>query len=309
MKRLIFLALLVTAALALTACAARREAPEQTPVEEDWLAPDRSVHTALNLPLDERALRFQRDDPDLTIERLRLDDVHALSVALPGQKLQPLLILLHEQGADKEELLEDCVRFARLGWHCVLPDLPGHGESSADTVMNSLECCVRADDVLDLIIAYYRLSPAVDTGHTALLGVSMGGSAAYHYAAFGQYPLAALCCLISGADYTLLHDTGGVLAGKECPSAWSDAEFAAYAAEHNPLARAERLVTVPLFSWNAERDPLVPAASARVLEDRYREYSQAPFRFVFDEGTAHEVTEAGFEQAARFLAELARAWR
>lgn len=307
-KRICLIIFVATALFALMGCADRggTPAPAQTP--EAWIAPDSSVHQMCVQALPEAASQLQRDHPELTVQASVLDDVHILSVSGVNPRLQPLLIFLHEQGADKEELLEDSVRFAGQGWYCVLMDMPGHGESRSGEWMNGLECIVQAQDSIDTVISYFRLRPETDTDHTVLLGVSMGGSAAYHYAAYGQFPLSALCCFISCADFTRMEDNGGVMNGTDQPSAWDPTDFQTYAAAHNPMQRPERITAVPLFSWCTTQDPVIPVEDAQVLDGLYRSQGQVPNCFVYDESLGHAYSQGAMSHAARFLAELSAVW-
>ena len=306
MKRMRQAGLLLALLLVLCGCAPSGEDAPAAATPEAWMAPDRSVHSAQALPLSEQAKAVQRQHPELEVRHLLLDSTHLLSVARSDGRLQPLLILLHEQAANKEELLEEALPFAAQGWHCALLDLPGHGDSAADQAINSLECCVLAGEGISRTIEYFRLSPAVDTACTALLGVSMGGSAAYCYAAGGEYPLTAICCLMAAPDFTLLPPKGGVLRGKESSGTWDEAEYSAYAAAHNPMRKAEQLTSVPLFAWHGLQDQSVPADGDQALEALYLAENRVPFRFIYDEQAGHDLPAGVLDQAARFLAELLR---
>ncbi len=308
-KQLRMTAFLLVCLLALSSCGHPEKIEEARQTPESWLAPDKSIHQATALELPSAAREVQQKHPELSVQQLSLDTTCTLTVSTPGPRLQPLLILLHELGSDRTELLDESVRFANQGWFCVLPDMPGHGESRSEVCLDSLECCVQAQNMIDLVIAYFRLSPYVDTGRTALLGVSMGGSAAYYYAAYGRFPVSAMCCFISCPDFTRMEDVGAVLNGTDHLSIWNSETFHAYAKAHNPMSRTDRLLSVPLFSWNTLHDLTIPVQSVQELESMYAGRSQVPFSFSYDDSATHAYTPASMNQASRFLAELSAAWK
>lgn len=94
---------------------------------------------------------------------------------------QGILVLLHGRHGRKENLLAVAERFAAVGFNCVIPDLPAHGDNPADTSRFSLGKSEEniAANVLDdarRVFHDYK-SPA------GLWGLSMGGAYAAHAAA------------------------------------------------------------------------------------------------------------------------------
>lgn len=94
------------------------------------------------------------------------------------------VVLLHGWGMRKEDLLRTAERFAAIGFRCLMPDLPGHGDNGATfTGFGS----ARGEDgialdVLDEAAARFDFDP-----HPAMLwGMSMGG--AYAIAASAAQP-------------------------------------------------------------------------------------------------------------------------
>jgi len=92
-----------------------------------------------------------------------------------------LLVLLHGRNGRKEDLLPVAERFCAVGFVCVIPDLPAHGESSVRSVRFGESFFEQvlpgkvADETLELL--KQKDLPQF------LWGMSMGGSIAIHAAA------------------------------------------------------------------------------------------------------------------------------
>lgn len=89
-----------------------------------------------------------------------------------------LLVLLHGRNGRKEDLLPVAERFCAVGFVCVIPDLPSHGESSVKTVgfgVREFEKSLagRAADEAKAVLS-------LDDLPEYLWGMSMGGSFAIH---------------------------------------------------------------------------------------------------------------------------------
>jgi len=94
-------------------------------------------------------------------------------------KERGLLVMLHGRNGRKEDLLPAAERFCAVGFICVLPDLPSHGESEIATVGFGVRDFERhlPGALADEVAQYLK----VDLPQS-LWGISMGGSFAVHSA-------------------------------------------------------------------------------------------------------------------------------
>lgn len=84
------------------------------------------------------------------------------------------LILLHGRHGRKEDLLPIAERFCAVGFRCVMPDLPGHGESGIPTVQfgsDPLEASLAAT-----VLHECGRQLAFEASPAGIWGISMGGA-------------------------------------------------------------------------------------------------------------------------------------
>lgn len=111
------------------------------------------------------------------------DQLMAEGLVLPAYgEIKALLVLLHGRNGRKEDLLPVAERFCAVGFACVIPDLPSHGESPIATVgFGSREFEMELPGkVADAVKVKLGLGAMPEF----LWGMSMGGSFAIHAAAF-----------------------------------------------------------------------------------------------------------------------------
>ena len=113
------------------------------------------------------------------ILRDHLDEAGQLLPAFGEEK--GLLVLLHGRNGRKEDLLPVAERFCAVGFVCVIPDLPAHGESPVRSVRFGVSFFEKvlpgklADEARELL--------GLKDLPQFLWGMSMGGSIAIHAAA------------------------------------------------------------------------------------------------------------------------------
>jgi pimeloyl-ACP methyl ester carboxylesterase len=198
-------------------------------------------------------------------------DVGPLSlVALEaGVGGQPLL-LVHGFAAAKEDFAAQLEPLAAAGWHVVVPDLRGHGESDAPAGGYSLAGF--ADDVL-------ALADALGWRRFALLGHSMGGVIVQHVALRAPDRLTAL----------VLMDTTGAAAAVDAAIVELAAEVIA-AGGMAALVEAQRAFGHPLETdagrrlretrpgWGEFGERKLLASSPAMYAAVSRELTSAPSR-------------------------------
>ena len=180
-----------------------------------------------------------------------LGDVE-LSIAEAGVGQRPLLLLHGFTGA-KEDFTDWLDRLAASGWHAVVPDHRGHGESSKPTSEEAYSFEILANDV-------ERLIDALGWQRLVLVGHSMGGMVAQFVA----------LDIADRLDGLVLMDTG------HGPVQGFDPELVEGAVA---IVRAQGVdALADLF---AEFDsPLDSAAHKQLLEDRpgFAEFEDRKFR-------------------------------
>lgn len=110
----------------------------------------------------------------------------------PGEILGTL-VLIHGRRGRKEDLLPMAERFCAVGFRCLIPDLPAHGDHPEKLATYG----VREAGIPSLVLREAAAKYQFPITPTALLGMSMGGSVAIHAAARPDSTWSALVILQS----------------------------------------------------------------------------------------------------------------
>ena len=103
------------------------------------------------------------------------------------------LVLVHGRRGRKEDFLPMAERFCAIGFICVIPDLPAHGDHPEKLATYGIrEASLPAKILREAAIAH-RFSPTP----AGILGMSMGGSVAIHSMAEPSAPWSAMVILQS----------------------------------------------------------------------------------------------------------------
>lgn len=304
-KQRCFLLFILIFTFLLSGCSTKQEENTAEAVREvQWPSSDAQIHMRREYALGAEAARYASEFEDVTIVHAKIDDTPIYEVYHPDGKNMPLLIFLHEQGNSKEEMLEMALTYARASFYCVLIDLPGYGEHASEETIQEVESIVRATSEIDLLLDYYRFSPTTDSTRFALWGVSMGGSSAYHYAAYGKRTPSLLLICSAEANFAHLTDTGSITADREQPATWDNATMRNYCAEHDPLNHLEKLACIPAVILHGTEDTVIHVESIRELEAKLRPYGHA--RFLFLEGVGHATAPYMMPYATAMLNQYLR---
>ncbi len=110
------------------------------------------------------------------------DQLIAGGESLPAfGEIKGLLVLLHGRNGRKEDLLPVAERFCAVGFACVIPDLPAHGESPAETV--GFGTRKFEEELPGEVAEEAKVLLGMPNLPEQLWGMSMGGSFAIHAAA------------------------------------------------------------------------------------------------------------------------------
>lgn len=307
MKRYAWCLLMLAVMLALTACSTN-EQPEQHQEAAiiQWPASDAAIHTAQSGSLSKAAERLMASNAGLHIGWMKIDDITLYEIYPTDAANLPMLFMLHELGTSKEEFLPEAITYAQAGYFCVLLDMTGHGERISPDAVESIEAAVLATADIDVLLEYYRLSPCADSSRFALYGQSMGGSAVWHYVAYGKHTPAAIVIACAAVDFSNMRDLGCVRNGKECKPQWSEMEYAEYCSVHNPMIHQDRLVSVPMLVFQGLQDTVVDPNVAQAFERCVSDADNQNATFVYDEKAAHAATPSFIARIIPFLKQFLR---
>jgi len=93
---------------------------------------------------------------------------------LPYGETQGIMVLLHGRSGRKEDLLPIAERFAAVGFKCVIPDLPAHGNSPMDHLQFSPDSPEQS--LVENVLIDARNYLADQTSPAGIWGISMGGA-------------------------------------------------------------------------------------------------------------------------------------
>ena len=186
----------------------------------------------------------------------------------PAGEIVGTLLILHGRKGIKEDYLAVAERFCAVGFRCVIPDLPGHGENpevfttygvlEAPTI---LKCFTEAGEKFG-----FADQPCV------IFGQSMGGAEAIHTVALDGSPFAAMV-VVSSFDKleTVIRGQANSLLGTTLGSAVSVPAGQVYqwrtgvhVSEIDSSEKA-RHIRIPTLVVHGDTDSMVPTASGKAL--------------------------------------------
>jgi len=202
------------------------------------------------------------------------------------------VLLMHETGGTRLNVLGHLSWLLRSGFMCLAPDSRGHGESGGKLVTAGL---LEGADVVEwvrLLRERERAKPVYGLGH------SLGASSLIHGLALGA-DLRRVVADSTGANmptrYALLAERYGAAAILMRPLLWLFVEpvlwnaRVRYRLDLNQISPVEwiRSVRVPVLLVHGDRDAYIPIEEARRIQDANRSYVQ-----LWEVGGAGHVTAA-----------------
>jgi uncharacterized protein len=188
----------------------------------------------------------------------------------PNGEIAGTLVLLHGRKGRKEDYLPIAERLCAIGFRCILPDLPAHGDHPARIATYG----IREAELPASILRQAAEKFGFDSQPAGLLGMSMGGSIAVHSAARPAAPWKALVVISSfdsldiaiksQASSELGETMGGFLA-KAADRIYL-AQSGIRIASIQPFRKAATL-KLPTLIAQGDSDETVPLASGRHLFD------------------------------------------
>ena len=308
MKRMNLMIMLAVCAVALSACATTHEQESivTTVSTHEWAASDTSIHNSRTAPLTNIETRAALANESLVFHHCSIDDITLIEIYGNDSKMAPIMFFLHEHEGQKEQFLDEAISYAQSGFFCVLMDLYGYGERTSSEPVESIQAAVMCTSDIDLVLEYYRLSPFADSDRFVLYGQSMGGSAVWHYAAYGKKQPQAIVVCSAAADFTQIEDMGAVLDGKGQPPTWSDQQYSEYCNAHNPVASLEKIATVPMLVYQGMMDSTIPPSVTQSFEKQVAAFNSDQSTFIYDPNGGHNATIAFLNRIMPFLRQQVR---
>ena len=186
----------------------------------------------------------------------------------PPGKITGNLVLLHGRKGRKEDYLPIAERLCAVGFRCIIPDLPAHGDHPSNIATYGVREAGLPARVLDEVASKF----AFEEQPAGLLGMSMGGSVAVHAAALSDAPWRALVVISSFDSFpAAIQGQASRYIGTTLGPLWAAAANSVYhwksgidLAAIQPRLKAPS-IRIPTFIAHGTADRVVPIASGRRL--------------------------------------------
>lgn len=188
----------------------------------------------------------------------------------PAGSIAATLVLCHGRRGRKEDYLPIAERLCAVGFRCVIPDLPGHGDHPLKTATYGIAEAPLPARVLNEAAAKFSFDPQP----AGLLGMSMGGSVAMHAADLPDAPWKALVILSSFDSFPVtIEGQASRHIGSILGPLWAEAAAISYQkktgialADIQPHLHAES-IRIPTLIAHGSADSVLSMASGRRLFD------------------------------------------
>ena len=207
-----------------------------------------------------------------------------------SQKSPKTLILLHGKNGRKEDLLPVAERYIALGFTCILPDLPTHGESNIETLYYATTSQEQhyVDKVLDDASNYIKLNKLY------IWGMSLGGAFSIQNVQHSKHTFNAMV-LVSTYDNLngILQDKSSSLFGNTLGSILyklmkqSLSTLYNFNPQTSNSAKVAQKLTLPLYMVHGEKDKLIAWQRGKNL---FNNFTSTEKKFKLDkEGDHHNI--------------------
>ncbi|HEY1049745.1 MAG TPA: alpha/beta fold hydrolase, partial [Prosthecobacter sp.] len=186
----------------------------------------------------------------------------------PAGSIHATLVLVHGRKGRKEDYLPIAERLCAVGFRCLLPDVPAHGEHPAPQIFYGVKEARLPAQVLEEASRQFGFPPQP----CGLLGMSMGGSVAVHASAEPGNPWKALVVISSFHSFLpAMQLQASRLAGSWLGVPWAAGAARVYEWKTGmsleavqPHEKAARLA-MPTLMLHGTDDRVVPVESGRKL--------------------------------------------
>jgi dienelactone hydrolase len=223
---------------------------------------------------------------------------------------KPLVILSHGFGKSKEDLKDELEMLAHMGYYAVAMDNRGHGKRAEpafgsqvfhDGLLNVYQ--VRrliketADDIPS-IIDHFKENKQVNARRIGMLGVSMGGFAAFR-ALVIEERIGVVAPIIASPYWDELPEDVPVLATPEAAE-----RLTAYAREYSPARYPERFFPRPILIQVGEKDNHYNVERVKQFHQEIKRYyhgSDKSVKLTVHENVGHKFTEPMWTNAVEWF--------
>ena len=186
----------------------------------------------------------------------------------PAGIIAGTLVLTHGRKGRKEDYLPIAERLCAVGFRCIIPDLPAHGDHPGEIATYG----VREAELPARILDEASRKFAFEKQPAGLLGMSMGGSVAVHAANLPDAPWRALVVISSFDSFpTAIEGQASRYIGTTLGPLWAAGTNVVFRWKSGiPLADIEprrhaASITIPTLIAHGTADRVVPMASGRRL--------------------------------------------
>lgn len=178
------------------------------------------------------------------------------------------IVLIHGRNGRKEDYLPVAERFCSVGFRCLMPDMPAHGENKKPTASYGVkEAQIPLNSLQEAAVRFgFPMEPA------ALLGISMGGSIAVHATQHQPSPWKALVVISSfdslpavAVHHSRRMNFAGLGPASLPVSSYFYQILSGTKFEDIKPSQHMRSVSIPTFIAHGDKDQTVPIESGRRL--------------------------------------------
>lgn len=178
------------------------------------------------------------------------------------------MVLLHGRRGRKEDWLPAAERFCAVGFRCLMPDLPAHGDHPQTLAAYGQ----REGRLPAMMVRECSAQFGFDAGRPALIGISMGGAVAIQAAALDPDLWSSLA-VVSTFDRldNAVRSQAEAMAGRVLGAVWLSGTRPAFHLQSGlPLSRIESLhaarrLPLPVLVAHGTADTVIPMACGRRL--------------------------------------------
>ena len=216
------------------------------------------------------------------------EDLAARNIILPapGQVIGTV-VLVHGRRGRKEDYLPIAERLCAVGYRCLLPDLPAHGDNASAVATYGVREATLPSRLLETASKRFHFAPQP----ASLFGMSMGGSVAIHSCAQSGAQWQSLVVVASFDDFsTIIREKATSRVGDTLGSCWFQATDYLYQAKTDlstvsiQPAKIAHSLKIPTLLAHGTADQAVPMTSGRRLFDAFPQ----PKRWVEVPGAGHD---------------------
>ncbi len=191
---------------------------------------------------------------------------------IPSGEILGTLVILHGRGGIKEDYFPVAERFCAVGFRCIIPDMPGHGENRGKYATYGVTEAEMVMECFREAAVKYDFSERP----SAILGQSMGGSVAVHTAALEGAPFGSMVVVSSfdRLETVVKRKTDGLLgsflgaAVRNTADTVLDWKTGVAFSEVRPVDKAPR-IRIPTMVAHGDADNFVPTAAGKALFDSF----------------------------------------